>query len=199
MTDMVFDGYLIKIKEHYDKENPQKIRGVSLLCRKDPLDEKTDQWFGFWIHNEQQMNIYNSYRDVFEKLSKSGPWDYPIRIWYMVNEKGYNDIKRLEILKKSIIDKAFESAETVTSPESPVKSEDAKAFMPEKKEEPKFDKAKDLEMRIERTMKAPLENMSMRDLTIARESVVRATQGINDIEERIKACNRLMKWILTGE
>jgi len=173
-----YEGYLQRVKYHYDKENPKKINGVSLACVKDAYDEKAKfEWFGFWINTEEDMNLFNTYKEIFNNLGNSKPSQHPIAINYEVNQKGFNDVKDFKIKKesKSVVDKAFEDAETVEQKDY---EEDSKAFMGETKPE------------------KPL--LTQRDTLIARECCVRGTRGIADTGERIKAMKRLMKFIETG-
>lgn len=175
----IFEGYLRRKKLNF-KEN--KLKGIALYATKSFDSDKDGLWFNFWLNSEEDHALYGKYKLILDKLEEPHP-TYKIKIWYTTNEKGFHNLEKFELHEASKIDSAFES-ESCESPDLPEQPEAVKEL---------YDKE------IEEKKVSQKVNLTDRDLIIARESVMRGTESILELKERIETMKRLMKFIETGE
>ena len=187
---MNVEGYLIRVKEHYKKDVPEKLMGISMLIRKDPYDDKddTNNWFSFWLNREADWNLYNQFKPILEKVRDAGPADFKISGEFetrKVGERIFKNLTKFNVRESSAVNKAFASESASMEPEYTVEDVEYAESLPT---------AKEIKEREKEKFK-----LSGRDLMIARENVINGTVNIANMEERIKAMKRLIKWIEEGE
>lgn len=173
----ILEGYLRRKKLRF-KEN--ELKGIAFFATKSFDSDKDGLWFNLWLNSEEDHNLYNKHKLIFDKLEEPHP-TYKIKVWYTTNEKGFHNAEKFEIQEASQIASAFES-ESCESPDTPEQPKAVKEL---------YDQ--EIEGRLE------VIKLTGKDLQISRGNVVNGTTGMTNWEERKKLMNRLLKFIETGE